>query len=200
MTSASTLSKLTPRRILRRGRAVMARLNAVCRSIAGSRGPTPEIQQLLEGLERRLGQMVTSEVGRVIQSQESELKAAVTDGFAMLKSWNLDYWKLQELEGLLRYLRRRDYLRAMEEGRLAVPQLETDHPIAIASNDTKFPRGSKNDNSIALRFNNDWLRGAGQCRGDWHEDDGMGSHVVLKRMAASKALERSGPGWRAAVA
>ena len=43
--------------------------------------------------------------------------------------------------------------RTIEEGRLAVPRLETDHPIAISSNDTKFPRGSKNDNSIALRFN-----------------------------------------------
>ena len=251
----------------------------------------------------------------------------------------------------------------IEEGRLAVPRLETDHPIAISSNDTKFPRGSRNDNSIALRFNrklyqflgskehirvldlgcagggfvrsllddghlavgldgsdypylnqvaewptipfhlftcditkpfqlsdrstgeplkfdaitawevmehipeaelpglfenlerhlepggclvlsiatfldwdpatgciwhvtvkprswwedrfallgfqivadhpfgkNDWLRGAGQCRGDWHEDDGMGFHVVLKKRAESQALEPSVPSRHRSVA
>ena len=34
-----------------------------------------------------------------------------------------------------------------------MPLLETDHPVAVSSNDTKFPRGSKNDNSISPRFN-----------------------------------------------
>lgn len=25
-----------------------------------------------------------------------------------------------------------------------------------------------------------WLRGSGHCRGDWHEDDGKGFHLILK--------------------
>jgi SAM-dependent methyltransferase len=30
----------------------------------------------------------------------------------------------------------------------------------------------------------DWLRGSGQCRGDWHEDMGLGFHIVLRRKVA----------------
>jgi SAM-dependent methyltransferase len=43
---------------------------------------------------------------------------------------------------------------------LDVPELETEHPIAVSSNDTLYPKGSKNDNSICLRFNrilNTWV-------------------------------------------
>jgi SAM-dependent methyltransferase len=54
---------------------------------------------------------------------------------------------------LLRYQRRRTYLADISEGRLPVPRLTTDHPLAVDSNDTLHPRGSKNDNSISLRFN-----------------------------------------------
>jgi SAM-dependent methyltransferase len=77
-----------------------------------------------------------------------------------LDSIGLDAWRLQELEGLLRYQRRRDYLAAIQSGALEVPELETQHPVAVSSIDTLYPRGCKNDNSICLRFNrklNKWI-------------------------------------------
>ena len=46
----------------------------------------------------------------------------------------------------------------------------------------------------------DWLRGSGRCRGDWHEDDGLGFHVVLKRKGMSNAAARGQSEWRASVA
>lgn len=46
----------------------------------------------------------------------------------------------------------------------------------------------------------DWLRGSGQVRGDWHEDQGLGFHVVLRRKVASAAIKSSSGGWRASVA
>lgn len=67
--------------------------------------------------------------------------------------WNLDKWRINELEGLLRFLRRREYLADIAAGKLAIPSLTTAHPVAVHSNDTLHPRGCKNDNSIALRFN-----------------------------------------------
>ena len=298
-----------------------------------------------------------------LKAQVDELHSTVVGGVEMMKSLNLDRWKLQEFEGLLRHQRREEYFRAIRGGDLTVPRLETAHPLAISSNDTKFPRGSKNDNSIVPRFNHklyeflgrqaplrvldlgcaggglirsliddghlavglegsdypflhqagewstiplhlftcditkhfeltdretnkpllfdavtawevmehipeedltglfenierhlapggyvlfsiatfldwdartgcvwhvtvkprswweqkfatlgfdvegqhpftkeDWLRGSGQCRGDWHEDDGMGFHIVLKRKGASTSLARSPVEWRTAVA
>ncbi|HVK15410.1 MAG TPA: methyltransferase domain-containing protein [Fimbriiglobus sp.] len=65
----------------------------------------------------------------------------------------LDRWKVQELEGLVRYLRRRAYEDDIAAGRLAVPDLETRHPVAVDSDDTKHPWGAVNDNSICPRFN-----------------------------------------------
>jgi SAM-dependent methyltransferase len=65
----------------------------------------------------------------------------------------LDTWKVQECQGLLRYLRKQHYLAAIEQGHLDVPALATSHPVAVESNDTRFPRGAKNDNSICPRFN-----------------------------------------------
>lgn len=41
----------------------------------------------------------------------------------------------------------------------------------------------------------DWLRGAGNCRGDWHEDQDMGFHLVLRRKAD---LQAAGPAAAAA--
>ena len=67
--------------------------------------------------------------------------------------WNLDRFKLAEVEGLLRYFRKKDYLAAIRAGRLVVPRLETSHTVAIASADTQFPKGAKQDNSIHPRFN-----------------------------------------------
>jgi SAM-dependent methyltransferase len=64
-----------------------------------------------------------------------------------------DEWKRLELETLLRYLRKKDYLAAIRAGELDVPKLHTQHPLAADSNDTLHPRGAKQDNSICLRFN-----------------------------------------------
>jgi 2-polyprenyl-3-methyl-5-hydroxy-6-metoxy-1,4-benzoquinol methylase len=65
----------------------------------------------------------------------------------------LDRWKIQELEGVLRFLRRLAYEADIAAGRLEVPVLHTDHPIALETDDTRFPWGARNDNSICWRFN-----------------------------------------------
>jgi SAM-dependent methyltransferase len=65
----------------------------------------------------------------------------------------LDRWKVQEYEGLLRYLRRCHYEAACHSGALEVPAVETAHPLASDSDDTRFPWGARNDNSICLKFN-----------------------------------------------
>jgi 2-polyprenyl-3-methyl-5-hydroxy-6-metoxy-1,4-benzoquinol methylase len=124
--------------------------------------------------EQRLEQQLVDAVAKILErlavvqkSQAAEIHSATASSHEMIKSWNLDRWKLKEYEGLLRYLRRRDYLEAIRDGRLVVPRLETEHPVAIASNDTKFPRGAKNDNSIAPRFNRklcEFLSGTPQLR------------------------------------
>jgi SAM-dependent methyltransferase len=88
-----------------------------------------------------------------IQQEERATHSRLILVEKQFKELELDRWKIRELEGLLRYLRRSDYLQAIRDGVLIVPRLETEHPVAIASNDTKFPRGAKNDNSIAPRFN-----------------------------------------------
>jgi SAM-dependent methyltransferase len=46
----------------------------------------------------------------------------------------------------------------------------------------------------------DWVRGSGQCRGDWHEDEGLGFHVLLKRSAEAGSRAEGGMTWHAAVA
>ncbi|MGD9647922.1 MAG: class I SAM-dependent methyltransferase [Pirellulales bacterium] len=61
--------------------------------------------------------------------------------------------KLREYVGLLRDLHKQRYVEMVRSGALPVPQLFTDHPIALATNDTLHPRGAKNDNSICPRFN-----------------------------------------------
>ncbi len=65
----------------------------------------------------------------------------------------LDRWKLQEYEGLLRCLRRSLYETALASGRLEIPVIETNYPVAADTDDTRFPWGARNDNSICLRFN-----------------------------------------------
>jgi 2-polyprenyl-3-methyl-5-hydroxy-6-metoxy-1,4-benzoquinol methylase len=158
------LPLLNPRRILRRFRAVYRGLDALgqlieaesAAKLEGGRGTILDPAKQRGLLEQRLEQIVSTQLERFAQAQKSQtddVHTAINNGLDTVKSWNLDRWKFQEYEGLLRYLRRQDYYRAIQEGRLAVPRLETDHPVAISSNDTKFPRGSKNDNSIALRFN-----------------------------------------------
>lgn len=61
--------------------------------------------------------------------------------------------RLHNWAGLVRYLRKSEYLQHVEAGRLAVPILETRHPIALDTDDTRHPRGARVDNSICLRFN-----------------------------------------------
>jgi SAM-dependent methyltransferase len=68
-------------------------------------------------------------------------------------SAGFDRWKGQELETLLRFLRKKEYLAAIRAGDLAVPALHTAHPLAADSADTLHPRGARQDNSICLRFN-----------------------------------------------
>ena len=97
----------------------------------------------------RLIETETAGLGNRLQG----LAASQAEVFSILKGWNLDQWKIMEYEGLMRYFRRKDYLQAIRDGLLPVPRLETEFPIAIASNDTKAPRGCKNDNSISPRFN-----------------------------------------------
>jgi SAM-dependent methyltransferase/quinol monooxygenase YgiN len=70
-----------------------------------------------------------------------------------LTDLGMDRWKLQEFEGLLRHLRKSLYETAVAAGQLAVPVVETDHPVAVDTDDSRFPWGAKNDNSICLKFN-----------------------------------------------
>lgn len=107
------------------------------------------IEGRLDELESRLGQKVAG----LSWSDADVLAAGLKDFLETIREAGLDRWRIKEYEGLIRYFRRQDYFRAIQEGRLAVPRLESRHPLAIASNDTRFPRGSKNDNSILGRFN-----------------------------------------------
>jgi SAM-dependent methyltransferase len=66
----------------------------------------------------------------------------------------LDQWKLRELEGLLRSIRKNQHLESVQKGLYARLKLETQHPVALYSQDTKKPRGAKNDNSFQQSFNN----------------------------------------------
>ena len=61
--------------------------------------------------------------------------------------------KIREYAGLLRGLHKQRYMEQIRSGALAVPKLFTEHPVALATNDTLHPRGAKNDNSICPRFN-----------------------------------------------
>ena len=87
---------------------------------------------------------LTERTHQVVMEQAERTRCAVAGG---------DEWKAQELETLLRYLRKKDYFAAIRTGELDVPVLDTRHPLATDSNDTLHPRGAKNDNSICLRFN-----------------------------------------------
>jgi SAM-dependent methyltransferase len=81
---------------------------------------------------------------KLVVEQAERTRSAVAGG---------DEWKVLELETLLRFLRKKEYLAAIRTGELAVPELTTDHPLAADSVDTLHPRGAKQDNSICLRFN-----------------------------------------------
>ncbi len=81
---------------------------------------------------------------KLVVEQAERTRTAVAGG---------DEWKVLELETLLRFLRKNEYLTAIRTGELDVPELHTKHPVAADSIDTIHPRGAKQDNSICLRFN-----------------------------------------------
>jgi SAM-dependent methyltransferase len=133
--------------------AVQETVFALARAV---RFPDEQTARSLAETERRLGSMLASEAQRVcslLDSQAQSIRSSIANHIDPILSWDLDRWKIREYEGLIRFFRRKEYFEAIREGKLAVPRLETQHPVAIDSIDTKFPRGCKNDNSIALRFN-----------------------------------------------
>lgn len=69
------------------------------------------------------------------------------------KFGGIDLHTIREYEGLLRFLRKTLYMQEWECRRQELPRLVTDHPGAVDTDDTRFPRGAKNDNSINPRFN-----------------------------------------------
>ena len=135
-------------------------LAAINRLIASNDLLTRLIETETVGLGNRLQGLAASQAevfsilkGWNLDHRLQGLAASQAEVFSILKGWNLDQWKIMEYEGLMRYFRRKDYLQAIRDGLLPVPRLETEFPIAIDSNDTKAPRGCKNDNSISPRFN-----------------------------------------------
>jgi 2-polyprenyl-3-methyl-5-hydroxy-6-metoxy-1,4-benzoquinol methylase len=123
---------------------------------AGSGARHDQLLRFVAEMEDRIRAKVTFEtdrVGSLLESQAQSLRSEIMRHIDPIRNLNLDRWKIREYEGLLRYLRRKDYFEAIRAGRLAIPRLETQHPLAMSSNDTRFPWGCKNDNSIALRFN-----------------------------------------------
>ncbi len=170
-----SLSRFSPRRVLRHFKAVSYRLDAIIRLIEAESAARIDqdsksaalMRHQLAGLEQRLGELVSLRVAaaadhlasnqRAIAKELSSIVERSSDAVSTFKnvvdSWGLDRWKFQEYEGLLRNLRRQEYLRAIQDGRLAVPRLETEHPVAFYSDDGELPRGGKDDNAIARRFN-----------------------------------------------
>ena len=71
---------------------------------------------------------------KLLVEQAERTRAAVAGG---------DEWKVLELETLLRYLRKKDYLTAIRTGELAVPELRTEHPLAADSVDTIYTRAAR---------------------------------------------------------
>src|SRR5262249_20328718 len=104
-----------------------------------------------QGLDKRLEAM-HSELVHVESFYQTlgRLGSLYESVTASVTALGLDRWKVQEYEGLLRYLRRCHYEAACRGGALEVPVVETEHPLAADSDDTRFPRGAKNDNSICL--------------------------------------------------
>jgi SAM-dependent methyltransferase len=129
--------------------------------VQGVASPQEHLLRILYEVEGRVSSTTTDEAERVssvVRSQVKEVRSALSEHVGVIRGWNLDRWKIGEFEGLIRYLRRKDYFRAIQDGELHVPRLVTQHPVAVSSNDTKFPRGCKTDNSIAPRFNHQLYR------------------------------------------
>src|SRR5262249_17441537 len=108
------------------------------------------VREQVEALRAQLGRLeaVPEQVRQV-----GEQCHGLANALGGIYSWGIDRWKVQEYEGLLRFLRRAQYEAAIRDGSLEVPVVETDHPIAFHSDDVRFPWGAKNDNSICPKFN-----------------------------------------------
>ncbi len=100
-----------------------------------------ELTEHLNGLRDQLAQAGAA--------QQDRLGALLAE----IQGWGIDRWRIQEYGGLIRYFRKKHHQQDVATGRVMAPRLETAHPVAALSNDTLFPRGAKNDNSISLRFN-----------------------------------------------
>jgi 2-polyprenyl-3-methyl-5-hydroxy-6-metoxy-1,4-benzoquinol methylase len=141
------------------GKAILRGPCALARRVVGFPQIRSEIEQVRNEM-RCLGARVDQAFGQNADQAErtrqlifEQCQLVVDECKKLPGELNLDKWRINEFEGLLRWMRRKDYLEAIATGRLEIPRLITDHPIAIASNDTIHPRGCKNDNSICLRFN-----------------------------------------------
>ena len=112
----------------------LAESEAVARSEAGRR--------LVAGIEGRFRENEDRLVARItgLSMPDAEMIFPGLKGFLeMIRDSNLDRWKVLEYEGLLRSLRRQEYFRSIREGRLAVPRLDTRHPLAVSSNRHEVP-------------------------------------------------------------
>jgi 2-polyprenyl-3-methyl-5-hydroxy-6-metoxy-1,4-benzoquinol methylase len=111
-------------------------------------GGLQEIKQRLQRLEGQVQKNLPEKLGE-INERVYRIASQVPD----IASWQLDKHKVREYEGLLRYLRKKHYEEAIETNHLEVPELETYYPLALDTDDSRFPWGAKNDNSISLQFN-----------------------------------------------
>ncbi|MGQ0636921.1 MAG: class I SAM-dependent methyltransferase [Planctomycetaceae bacterium] len=120
-----------------------------------------EVQQLgrqVARLEREL-HIRCDRFDSVQRRVEDALRASAadqahrSDRFQQAVEQHLNPWKEREFATLLRFLRRSEYLEAVRTGALPVPELVTEHPLALDTNDSRHPRGARNDNSIVPRFN-----------------------------------------------
>lgn len=87
--------------------------------------------------------------------------------------------------------------------------LDWDYQTGVVWHVTVKPRTWWEDRFADLGFEvedehpfgkDDWLRGSGQCRGDWHEDDGLGFHIALRRKTNSGVAALPNEQWQASVA
>ena len=112
-------------------------------------GLTSVVVQARLHVEDRLG----AEADRTRHELADVTRVEAAGVLRLLQSWGLDPWRIDELEGLLRYQRRRAYEDDIAARKLLVPELHTDSPGAPDTDDSRFPYGAVNDNSICPRFN-----------------------------------------------
>jgi 2-polyprenyl-3-methyl-5-hydroxy-6-metoxy-1,4-benzoquinol methylase len=124
--------------------------------LAGCERRLGDWEQQLREREQRVHEMIAVGFERLDSTQSSSAEALhsrVTECIDTIKSLRLDQSQLDEYERFLRYFRRQEYARAIHEGRLAVPHLETEHRLVVASCTTPKPIERTNDHPMAARFN-----------------------------------------------